>query len=71
MAKLVNDPVCKISLRSSVNVAASIAVFVFIYSIESITICSLAKPQHWNVLNGKGIRKTSHYDIGITHQSTG
>ena len=71
MAKLVSDAVCEISLRSSVNVAASIAVFVLIYSIESITICSLAKTQHRDVLNGKGITETSRYDIGITRHNTG
>jgi len=32
---------------------------VFIYSIESITICRLAETQHRDVLNGKGITKTS------------
>ena len=71
MAKLVNDTVCKISLRSSVNVAASIVVSVFIYSIASVTICSLAKTQHWDVQNGKGIKKTSRCLTGITRQNTG
>jgi len=71
MAKPVNYTVCKISLRFSTNVAASMAMFVFIYSIESIKICHLAKIQHRDVLNGKGITETSRYVIGITYQNGG